>query len=117
MSKHEPITEEARWFTGETKLPTWTILDEAGQPVNVSGAGQLRFLLATGKGQPPLIDKASGAGIAVSGAGSNIVAVTVDDSEYDDVPWGVYYYTLWDVTNDLVLAEGRAVLQQAIAQA
>lgn len=110
MSVESPITAAYGWHRYETKALAFTITDSADAAVNLTGVS-LQWLLLRQAGDAEsraFINKTSA---TISGASSNIATVTVDDSEYDTVPAGHFYYELWDRDNDVLLAYGDAVLQ------
>lgn len=112
MSVRSNITQAAGWFLHEAKILQITVLDAAGDPVDLSSTSLLWRLM---HGNTELINKTSGAGIAVSGAGNNIVSITIDqDADYDGLEAGIYRHELWDASNDALLSYGDAWLQHAV---
>lgn len=106
------ITEEMGWRRGEARVFSFPITDDDDQAVVMTGATlRWRLLRQLGSGTI-LIAKASGGdGITVvNDSVDNIVQVTIDDDDYEDVPPGVYSHELRDMGNDLVLAAGDAWL-------
>jgi hypothetical protein len=112
MSLNTPITAEDRWFRYETKLIEFTCVDPAGDPLNLS-ARTVRWIISATPGSAILLSKTTVSGIAVAGASSNIARVTVDQGDYANLPAGVYHHELWDMTEEVLLASGIAVIRAA----
>lgn len=113
MSRETHIDATYGWHRFETKSLRFTITDDADAAVDLDGLS-LQWLLLRQAGDAEsraYMNKTSSSGITiVDDANDNIAVVSIDDSEYDDVPSGVYYYELWDRSNDVMLAYGDAWL-------
>ena len=109
MSVESPITQSMGWRRFETKQIRITVVDDADAAVDLDGLS-LQWLLLRQAGDAESRAYLNKTSITVEGDDDNIAVITVDDSEYDDVPAGFYYYEMWDRTNDVMLAYGDAVL-------
>lgn len=108
MAIRSDITKDHDWFHGEAKVITITVLDTAGQPVNLA-ASTLEWTVSRQQGsiQIYLTKGTGGNGITVGGAGNNVVTITIDaPADYDDLSAGIHYHELWDVGNNLFLSYG-----------
>jgi hypothetical protein len=107
---------------GAAPVWVWTITDGTGAAVDLS-AKTVRFVACSineddedsvyDDGLTALFQyETGGSGIAISGAGSNIVTVT---STYSDMATlaGVYRYFLWNVTDRQTLATGKLPIKPA----
>ena len=109
MSIESPITAAYGWHRFETKALAFTITDASDVAVNLTGVS-LQWLLLRQAGDAESRAYINKTSATISGGSSNIATVTVDDSEYDTVEAGYYYYELWDRDNDVLLAYADAVL-------
>ncbi len=82
------------WRSGDTLLLTYTITDDAEAAVDVS-SGTFAYQLNDGRlpTDTAQISKSSGSGIAVSGASSNIVTITVAAADSAALA-GIYWHEL-----------------------
>jgi len=109
MSVESPITASHGWRRFETKAFAFTITDSADAAVNLTGVS-LQWLLLRQAGDAESRAYINKTSATISGASNNIATVTVDDSEYDDIPAGYYWHELWDRDNDVMLCYGDVVL-------
>lgn len=111
MAIRSDITRAFDWFRLEAKVLVITVLDTAGDPVNL-GASTLEWTVSRQQGAPAsqiyLTKGTGGNGITVGGAGNNVVTITINSTDYDDLPAGIHYHELWDVGGNLLLSYGDA---------
>lgn len=116
MAIRSDITKAYDWFYGEAKVLVITVLDTAGQPVNL-GASTLEWKVTKqqGSSQVYLTKGTGGNGITVGGAGNNVVTITISAStDYDTLTAGIHYHELWDVGNNLLLSYGDAHVRKTV---
>lgn len=115
MAIRSDITRAYDWFRGEAKVIVITVLDTAGVAVNLS-ASTLAWYVSRQQGSAQLyLTKGTGGnGITVGGVSNNIVTITIDDDDYDDLPSGIHHHELWDVGNDLLLSYGDAHVRKTV---
>lgn len=111
MSIRADITPDYGWHRFETKNIEITVVDDAGDAVNLSSL-TLEWLLTkqAGDGAPYLDKGTGGSGITVSGASNNVAVIAVASTQYESatrplVP-GIYHHELWDRTNNNLLSFG-----------
>lgn len=112
MTIRSDIPKSAGWIRYETKFITLPVLDDDGVAVDVS-AIDLVWKLSREEGSNQVyLTKTSdiGGGIQVAGADDNEVTITIQDTEYDTIPDGLYYHELWNATSSLRLTHGDAYL-------
>ncbi len=112
MSIRSPITQTMRWYRYEDKTLDFTILDTDGDPVDLSGV-DLSWRVLREAGSATVLYEKESPDITVMGADNNVARIEVEADEYDDLPAGIHYHVLWDRTNNLLLAEGEAWLNDA----
>lgn len=115
MSVLSNITKAAGWYRFEGKTFTITVLNEAGSAVNVSTADLVWYVLREQGSSTKYLTKtnAMGGGIAVIGTDNNVVQITIEVADYDDLPAGNHHHELWDQGNDLLLSFGDAFLHDS----
>lgn len=118
MSVRSDIRQDAGWFRYEAKSFDITVTDDAGDPVDLSATTLLWRLLREAGSSTVYLEKTDGAGITVGGVDDNVVTIAIDaDTDYDDLPAGVYHHELWDTLNAVLLSYGDAWLNPSTALA
>lgn len=114
MSIRADITKSALWYRYENKTITITVVDADGVAVNLTGI-DLSWRILRAQGSPTvLLAKTTSDGISISGAGNNIVTITIDVADYEDLPAGIHYHELWDSENDYLLSHGDVFIHDSI---
>lgn len=116
MAIESSISKALGWWLHERKNFDYTVVDDAGDAVDLTGLALEWRLLTSRAASPALIEKTTGAGISVVGASNNIARVQIEVADYGDIRAGTYYCELWDRDADLLLSYGDVVLQQASAE-
>lgn len=120
MSVESPIRESHKWFRGADKNFRFTVLDDDGVAVDITGWA-VEWVVRKHKGDQgtALLSKTAGSGIILTTPASGILTVAVADTDTDGIPAGTYYYTLWrtDAGVEVELAFGEAVLRQPAKRA
>jgi hypothetical protein len=90
---------------GETRDWPFTILDENGNAVNLSGK-TLRFeaYMVSGQNTLPVFHYVSPTNVTISGSGNNIVTVAIQSA--DTAIARLMQWALWDDTDDVVIFRG-----------
>lgn len=113
MARRSDITADAAWFWGEAKQIVITVLDDADAAVNLSAKTlQWRVLKEQGSSQIYLQRGTGGSGITVGGPSSNIVAISVTETDYTALAAGIHYHELWNVTDRKVESYGDAFVHK-----
>jgi len=117
MAKEQHFNAADMWFVGEDKQLQFTILDEAGAAVNITG-WSINFAVATSPGAAALVSKSTASGIALTTPASGILTVTIADTDTDAIASGRYVYALkrMDNNTETVLAFGDVLLQGSAIQ-
>jgi hypothetical protein len=106
----------AEMFQYEVKIISFLILDDDGDPVDLSGQ-TLRFVLHDSNDPPTYWGKEEGGDIDMTDAASGIIGVEVG-SPTSDIASTELHYRLWDVTGDeVVLAHGPFKIHPAVQDA
>jgi hypothetical protein len=108
MAIHTDIPE-GEVFIGEDKLLTWSVTDDDGAAVDISGWA-MRWILSgapAASATSPLLTKTTGGSGLVGDAGGD-ATVTLADTDTDDLRVGMYHYNLWRTDDgfETVLAYG-----------
>lgn len=118
MSVKAAITAAENWFTGEDRALRFTVKDDAGVAVDITGwALSWRFKRRVDDPDgAALITKTTGSGIALTTPASGICTVTIDDTDTDRLGRvdGVHELKRTDAGSEVVLAYGPALLQQGV---
>lgn len=93
-------TQDLIVYTGEAKVWTWTITDDAGSAIDLTGK-TVKLIVETGNGTD-LFTPITG---VISGDSNNIVTVTTTAGDHTTA--GRYFFALFNDTDDLVLARGK----------
>jgi hypothetical protein len=78
-------------FSGDDYVLHFTIVDEAGVAVDLSGAQQITFALARKVSVEPLFSKTLGSGVTVTDGPAGKVDVAIDAADTDALK-GAYYH-------------------------
>jgi hypothetical protein len=107
------FNQDFEMVAGDAKNLTFTLTDDDGDPLDVS-SGTLRWGFAKDiRKDEPLVLKSSGDGIAVSGAGNNVVSVTLEKDDTRGYK-GLYGHELeWDEAGSgpTTLAQGQVTFK------
>jgi len=95
-----PAKENIEYYSGAAINKSYTITDSDGAAVDLSGKS-LKFTIKKRKKGCVIAELDSA--IIVSGTGDNIVTLPLN-FELDEM---IYYYDLWNVTDDYPLMYGR----------
>ncbi len=99
-------------FQLETASFTFTITDDAGDAVDLSGA-TLRFVVQDSNEPPTGVAKEEEGDIDMTQAGSGIITVSVGSPASDDAS-SELHYRLWNITDTEVLAHGPFRVKPAV---
>lgn len=113
MSVRSDITSAMGWCLYENRVPTITVTDGNGDPVNVSAA-DLVWRIYRDAGSPTIYLEKTGADLVVTGVGNNEVNPILDvDTDYVALREGIWWHELWNRTTHLRLSYGDAWLLPA----
>lgn len=114
MSIEAPIKSTSQWHRWEHKALEIEIKDDQAVPEDVDLEGlELRFLLKSRpRSATVLLEKTTGSGISLDEHDAAVAIIDIDVEDYENLPPHLYYYEIWDDSNNLQLAYGRALLQQ-----
>lgn len=118
MSVEAPIKSTSQWHRWEHKELLVEIKDDQAVPESVDLSGlDLRFLLKRrSRTSTVLLEKTTtGGGVTLDEHDDAVAVIEIDPDDYVNLPPDLYYYELWDDSNNLQLAYGRALLQQGTA--
>lgn len=119
MACQVDITDEHCWFIYESKQINITVLDTVGDPVDLTGLDlQWRFFRTDF--ETVMITKVTPTEITVGGVDTNIAQIFIEGpTDYqgtNPAEAGSHRHELWDRTNEVVLASGKAVLLRALLE-
>lgn len=107
MAVESPI-EKGQLFIGQDKPIRFTVLDDAGDPMDIAGWTLVWTLRRRADHPEALISKDA----QVLDAPGGLCEVVLEDVDTDDIKPGTYWHALWrrDDGNETPLAYGPAVL-------
>jgi hypothetical protein len=115
MSIEAPIKSTSQWHRWEHKELLIEIKDDQVVPEDVDSLEglELRFLLKSRpRSATVLLEKTTGSGVSLDEHDDAVAIIDIEVEDYENLPPDLYYYELWDDSNNLQLAYGRALLQQ-----
>lgn len=114
MTAKASILESDDWYVGDDYPLRYQLLDEDGEPIDVSGYTCI-WVFKERVGDPDaLVSKSTASGIDVS-AGSGYIDVSIEDTDTDalEAMTGVIALKRTTSGSEETLAEGTAVLKKA----
>lgn len=113
MSVLSPIREGVL-FVGEDKVLTFTAVNDAGAPVDITG-WSLAWALRRDPGESgaALVSKTTGAGITITNPTAGVCTVTIAASDTLALLPGVYWHALARTGTATVVARGPVYLGKA----
>jgi len=118
MAVRAAITAEAGWYVGEDKALRFTVLDDAGDAVNISGWSlSWRFKRRMSDADAnALLTKTTADGIALTTPVSGICTVSIADTDTEALGpvSGVHELKRTDAGAEAILAYGAAELLRAV---
>jgi len=99
-----PAALSLQMFANEAKTFSLTVLDAAGTPVSLAGK-TLRLIVQPVSNTPTATFKVENAAMTVSGLSNEIANVPISHTQSAIAP-DTYAWRLWDVTPNVVLANG-----------
>lgn len=112
MAKDSPITIADNWLRWEHKFIGVTCVDATGNPADLTGLALVWELVQSRGDTVALLSKTT-AGGQITLIGNSLAKIEILHADYASLPGGTYFYTLWDKDDELVIAFGDAVLQEA----
>ncbi|MFA5567962.1 MAG: hypothetical protein WC972_04865 [Trueperaceae bacterium] len=79
-------------YAGDTKSLAVEVKDDAGDPVSLDGVQKVRWQLGKAPNKAPLIEKALGAGLAVTDSAGGAFVVSLDSEDTETLKPGDYYH-------------------------
>ena len=115
MSVDAPIADTENWFIGDDVPLDFTVVDENGDAVDITGYALEWVLRETPGSATATITKTTSDGITITGGPAGKCRAAIADTDTIDLSPGRYFHTLKRTDDGLetVLSFGQAVLQQA----
>lgn len=112
------IVKTDELFTGKDKVLSFSVVDSAGDAVNITGWALERKPVTGAKSSGWLVSKTTSSGISITDGAGGVCQVTIADTDTDnltgsDQPNYQHELTRTDSGNEDVLAYGSVVLRQS----
>lgn len=107
MSVRSDLTQAAGWFAHEDKVITITVVDAAGDPVDLRNLGLLWRVIREQGSDTVYLSKTDIDGISITGTDNNEANMEIEAAtDYEDLGAGIWRHELIDTDNNLLLSYG-----------